>query len=132
MTQPEILKRWLLGPPGWTMEVCTVDARPGGAYRFEWRGPGDAKMGLGGVHREVMPGERIVNTQLFDEDWTGGEVVGTLALTEHDGRTTLTNTMLYPSATARDAVLKSGMTEGMRAGYDRLADLLKGPAAGVA
>src|SRR5438874_543510 len=84
MTKPEMLKRWLTGPPGWSLAVCEMDLRVGGAYRWVWRGPNGEEMGMGGVHREIVPPERIVNTQLFDEDWTGGEAVGTLVLTEKD------------------------------------------------
>src|SRR5262249_55900153 len=124
MTKPELLKRWLFGPPGWSLAVCEMDLRVGGAYRWVWRGPDGTEMGMGGVHREIVPPERIVCTQLFDQDWTGGEVLGTLVLTERDGKTTLTNTLLYPSREARDAVLKTPMEHGMAVGYDRLAELL--------
>jgi uncharacterized protein YndB with AHSA1/START domain len=124
MTRPELLKRWLLGPPGWTMEVCEVDLRVGGKYRYEWKGPAAEKMGMGGVHKEVVAPERLVCTQLFDEDWTGGEAVGTLVLTEKDGKTLVTNTVRYSSPEAREAVLKTPMDQGMAAGYDRLAEVL--------
>ncbi len=123
-TKPELLRRWLTGPPGWTFVVCEVDLRVGGAYRFVWRGPDGTEMGMGGVHREVVPPERIVTTQLFDQDWTGGEAVGTLVLTEKDGLTTATDTILYSSRAARDGALKSGMEQGMEAGYARLDELL--------
>jgi uncharacterized protein YndB with AHSA1/START domain len=123
-TKPELIRRWMTGPPGWSFVVCEVDLRVGGAYRFVWRGPGGTEMGMGGVHREVVPPERIVNTQLFDQDWTGGEAVGTLVLTEKDGRTTATNTILYVSKAARDAALQSGMEQGMEAGYTRLDEIL--------
>src|SRR5438067_6890119 len=93
MTKPEMLKRWLTGAPGWSMAVCEMDLRVGGAYRWVWRGPDGAEMGMGGVHREIVPPERIVCTQVFDQDWTGGEAVGTLVLTEREGQTTLTNTI---------------------------------------
>jgi uncharacterized protein YndB with AHSA1/START domain len=124
MTRPELLKRWLLGPPGWSLDVCDVDLRVGGKYRYEWHGPNGEKMGMGGEHREVVAPERIVCTQLFDEDWTGGEAVGTLVLTEKNGKTTVTNTVRYSSAAAREAVLKTPMDQGMAAGYDRLAEVL--------
>ena len=79
---------------------------------------------MGGVYREIMPpGERIVNTQLFDQDWTGGETVGTLLFIEKNGKTTTTNTVRYPSKDARDGALKSGMEHGVAAGYDRLENL---------
>ena len=124
MTKPELLKKWLFGPPGWSMVVCDVDLQVGGAYRYVWRSPDGSEMGMGGVHREVVAPERLVCTQLFDQDWTGGEAVGTLVLTERDGKTTLTNTILYSSREARDAVLKTPMEQGMAMGYDRLEDLL--------
>lgn len=124
MTRPELLKRWLFGPPGWALAVCTIDLRVGGKYRYEWTGPEGVFMAMGGVFREVAPPERLVTTQLFDEDWTGGEAVGTLVLTEKDGKTTLTNTILYSSKEARDTALSTPMEHGMAVGYDRVADIL--------
>jgi uncharacterized protein YndB with AHSA1/START domain len=124
-TKPELLKRWLFGPDGWSLAVCEIDLRPGGAYRYVWRRASTgAEMGMGGVYREVVRPERIVATERFDEPWYPGEAVGTIVLVEHDGQTTLTQTMLYESRDARDAVLRSPMEEGVAASYDRLADLL--------
>jgi uncharacterized protein YndB with AHSA1/START domain len=123
-TKPELVKRWLLGPPGYTMPVCEIDLKVGGRYRYVWRGPNGNEMGMGGVHREIVVPERLVVTQLFDQDWTGGETLGTLLLAEQGGKTTLTNTILYSSREARDAALKTGMTDGMEAGYTRLDELL--------
>ena len=37
LTKPELVKRWLLGPPGWSMPVCEIDLKVGGAYRYVWR-----------------------------------------------------------------------------------------------
>ncbi len=123
--KPELLRRWLLGPPGWSMPVCEIDLRVGGAYRYVWRRDRDGtEMGMGGVYREIMAPERLVTTERFDEAWYPGEAVGTLVLVEQGGRTTVTQTMLYESREARDAVLKSGMEKGVAASYDRLADLL--------
>jgi uncharacterized protein YndB with AHSA1/START domain len=123
-TKPELVKRWLLGPPGWTMPVCEIDLRIGDAYRFEWLGQDGTRMGMGGVYREIVIPERIVNTQLFDVDWTGGETLGTLLFTEQGGKTTLTNSVLYSSREARDAALRTPMAEGVEAGYARLDEML--------
>jgi uncharacterized protein YndB with AHSA1/START domain len=79
---------------------------------------------MGGVYREIVAPQRIVATEKFDEAWYPGEAVGTLFLTENAGRTTLTQTVLYESREARDAVIKSPMESGVAAGYDRLASLL--------
>jgi uncharacterized protein YndB with AHSA1/START domain len=123
-TKPELVRRWMTGPSGWEFVVCEIDLRVGGAYRFVWRGPDGIEMGMGGVHLEIMAPEKIVNTQLFDQDWTGGEAVGTLVLTEAGGETTATNTVRYASIEARDAVLRTPMEQGMAASYDNLARLL--------
>jgi len=124
-TKPELVRRWLLGPPGWSMPVCEIDLRVGGKYRYVWRKDSDgAEMGMGGVYREIVVPERLVTTERFDEAWYPGEAVGTLVLVEQRGRTTVTQTMRYESREARDAVLKSGMEKGVAASYDRLAELL--------
>jgi len=124
-TKPELVRRWLLGPPGWSMPVCEIELRVGGKYRYVWRhDTNGTQMGMGGVYREIRAPERLVHTEKFDEAWYPGEGVGTLVLVEHAGRTTLTHTMRYEWREARDAVLKSGMEKGVTASYDRLAELL--------
>jgi uncharacterized protein YndB with AHSA1/START domain len=124
-TRPELVKRWLLGPPGWSMPVCEIDLRVGGKYRYVWRRDSDGKeMGMGGVYREIVAPERLVCTERFDEAWYAGDALNTTVLVEKDGRTTLTLTVLYESRETRDAVLKSGMERGVKASYDRLDDVL--------
>jgi len=124
-TKLELLKRWLLGPPGWSMIVCEVDLRVGGKYRYVWRNTEGLQMGMGGVTREIVVPERLVATEKFDDPWYPGEAVGTIILTEQSGRTTLTQTILYESREIRDGVLKSGMESGVAASYDRLDEILK-------
>jgi uncharacterized protein YndB with AHSA1/START domain len=124
-TRPELLRRWLLGPDGWVMDVCDVDPRPGGAYRYVWRKVATgATMGMGGVFREVVRPERLVATEKFDDPWYEGEAESTIVLVDRSGRTLLTNTVRYASAAARDGVLKSGMESGVAVSYDRLEQLL--------
>lgn len=123
-TRPELLKKWLHGCDDWTLAVCEMDLRPGGAFRWVWRGPDGTEMGLRGVYREIVPPERLVHTEIFDEDWTGGETLVTLVLTERAGQTTVAMTVLYSSREARDGALKTGMQEGMEVGYQRLEKLL--------
>jgi uncharacterized protein YndB with AHSA1/START domain len=127
-TKPELVKQWLLGPPGWSMPVCEIDLKVGGTYRYVWRRDSDgSEMGMGGVYREIVLLERIVSTEVFDKAWYPGEAVGTLVLAERDGKTTVTQTVLYQSREARDGILKSGMESGVAASYDRLAELLASP-----
>jgi len=124
-TKPELVKHWLLGPPGWSMPICEIDLRVGGVYRYVWRRDSDgSEMGMGGVYREIVAPERLVATEKFDQAWYPGEAVGTTVLVEQDGKTTITQTVLYQSREARDAVLKSGMERGVAASYDRLAELV--------
>ncbi len=123
-TKPELVKRWLGVIGGWSWAVCEIDLRVGGAYRYVWRGPDGAEMGMGGVYREIVAPERIVATESFDQSWYPGSAVSTLVLVEQGGRTTLTLTVRYQSREARDAVLKSPMEQGMAAGFDKLAELL--------
>jgi uncharacterized protein YndB with AHSA1/START domain len=123
-TKPELLKRWLGVRGGWSMVVCEVDLRVGGAYRFVWRGPDGAEMGMGGAYREIVPHERLVATESFDDPWDSGEALDTTALVEAGGKTTATTTVLYESEEIRDAVLKSGMARGVAESYDMLADYL--------
>jgi uncharacterized protein YndB with AHSA1/START domain len=124
LTTPALLKRWLLGPPGWTMVVCEVDPKVGGAYRYVWRHEDGRRMGMGGIIREIVAPERLVATEKFDESWYPGDALDTTVLVERGGKTTLTVTVLYESKEARDAVLKTPMTQGMGASYDRLEALL--------
>jgi uncharacterized protein YndB with AHSA1/START domain len=124
LTKPDLVKQWLLGPPGWTMPVCEIDLQVGGAYRFLWRGPDGTEMGTRGVFREIAPPERFVATEQFDKPWYPGESLVTYVLVEKGGKTTLTLTVLYESREARDGVLKSGMEKGVAMSYDRLEQLL--------
>jgi uncharacterized protein YndB with AHSA1/START domain len=123
-TKPELVKRWLGVHAGWSLAVCEIDLRVGGAYRYVWRGRDGAEMGMGGVYREVVVPERIVATEKFDQSWYPGEAVNTITMVEQGGKTTLTVTVRYESREARDAVLKTPMEQGMAAGFDKLAELL--------
>ena len=126
LTKPELIKRWLLGPPGWSMPVCEMDLRVGGPYRWVWRSDKDgSEMGMGGIFREIVPPERFVATEKFDQAWYPGEAVVTNALEEKDGRTTLTLTIRYESKEARDTALKTDMEKGVGASYDRLEQILE-------
>ena len=120
-TRPELLKRWF-GPRGWSLEVCEVDLKVGGRWRFLLRGPEGAAMGMSGVYREIVPPERDVHTEAFD-DYPGESLV-TGVFDEEGGKTTLTATILYPSQEVRDAVIESGMEHGAAECYDKLAEYL--------
>jgi uncharacterized protein YndB with AHSA1/START domain len=117
-TSPEHLPHWMLGPAGWTMPVCEVDLRVGGAWHFVWRSADGTEMAMRGVYQEIVPPERLVSTESWGGDWP--DTINTLLLSEEDGKTTITQRVLYPSRQARDAALQTGMTDGMSVTYDRL------------
>lgn len=123
-TKPELVKRWLGCMPGWSWDVCEMDVRVGGHYRWAWRQDGGGAMGMGGTYREIVPNERLVNTEKFDQAWYDGEAVGTVEFTERAGKTTVVTTILYNSKETRDAVLQSPAAEGLGMGYDKLDELL--------
>lgn len=124
-TKPELLRRWLAGPEGWTMTVCTIDLKVGGHYRYEWAHGNGQKMGMDGIYREIVPHERISVTEQFDEAWYPGNAVVTTVLSEKNGVTTVESTVTYSSQEARDTVLRSPMEGGVAASYNRLEKLLE-------
>lgn len=124
-TKPDLVRRWLLGPPGWTMPLCEIDLRAGGVYRYVWRSEQDgSQMAMSGAFQEVIPLERLVATEKFDDAWYPGEALVTTRFVETRGITMTTITILYESQLARDTARRSGMEYGMAAGYDRLETLL--------
>jgi uncharacterized protein YndB with AHSA1/START domain len=124
-TKPEMIKRWLLGPDGWSMPVCDVDLRVGGTFHYVWHNDSDGKeFGLHGTYREIMPHERVVHAENFDQPWYPCDVLVTTVFTERDGSTTVTMTQLFDSREGRDAAIESGMEKGVAASFDRLEELL--------
>lgn len=127
LTKPELLKRWMSGPPGWAFAVCDIDLRVGGEYRFVWSKSGGIQMGVRGVYREIVAPEKVSNTERFDEPWYPGEAMVTNSLAETDGKTTLTLSVMYESKEARDIALQSAMEQGVAMGFDRLAEIVEKP-----
>lgn len=124
-TECKYLKHWLSGLDGWSLDVCDIDLKVGGKYRWVWRKESqNIQMGAGGEHREIVPNERIVATEQFDDPWYEGEALSMVEFNETDGVTRLTNTMQYSSKEARDGVLASPMAEGLEISYDRLENML--------
>jgi len=122
-TNPKHVPNWLLGPDGWTMPICEIDLRPGGAWRYVYRRTNGEEMTLHGSYREVTPPERLVYTNSWGPEWP--ETVNTMVLTESAGQTTITITMSHPSKAARDAALETGATSGMDQGFAKLDVLLR-------
>jgi uncharacterized protein YndB with AHSA1/START domain len=122
-TKPEHVQQWMLGPSGWTMPVCEIDLRPGGEWHFVWARADGTEMDMRGEYREVTPPVRLVSTESWGGDWP--ETINTVTLSEEDGKTTITQTVLYPSQEARDAALETGMKDGVSLSFDRLAEYVR-------
>ena len=123
-TRPELVSRWLLGPPGWSMPVCEIDLRIGGRYRYVWRSADTGiEFGVQGEFREILPPDRIVNVETMDG--VQGETVCTTTFAGSGHGTVFTLTLQFESQALRDAALESGMTGGMSMSYDRLDDISK-------
>jgi len=122
-TEPELVKRWLTGPPGHTMPVCEIDLRVGGSWKYVWKMPDDTLMTAYGKYQEVKLHERIVHTETF-EQWPDNSSFVTTRFNAQQGGTQVTTLMEFDSETTRDMVLQTGMTEGMEMSYQGLDQLL--------
>lgn len=130
--EPELVRRWMLGPPGWSMPVCEMDVRVGGSYRWRWRSDTDGKeFGFAGTFREVQPPSKLVHTESYDAGTVGdnypGEALVTTSFVEEGGITTMTSVIDFGSKQTRDAAVKTGMTDGMEMSYQLLDRLLQEP-----
>jgi uncharacterized protein YndB with AHSA1/START domain len=117
---PELIQQWMLGPEGWSMPVCLVEARPGGKIRYEWSDGKGRGFYLTGEFVELDPPRRIVHIERMHmpAPTADNHVVTTF---EADGAGTLmTMRMSLPNAEVRKVMLSSGMEHGMEASYARL------------
>ncbi|AZI59229.1 ATPase [Nakamurella antarctica] len=120
----DLMKRWLLGPDGWTMPVCEIAANVGDSYRYEWA-PEDGGEGFGftGELLESEAPHRAVTTEaMIGMDYPS--TLNELTLTPVEGGTLLSLVIIYASAEIRDAALATGMTDGMETSYERLEQML--------
>jgi uncharacterized protein YndB with AHSA1/START domain len=107
------------------MTVCEIDFRVGGAWRYVLRTSDGREVKFSGVYREIVPFEKIVATERFEEPRMGNpEYQTTLTLEEFNGKTKMTNRVLHPSTESRDAQLNSGMERGAADAFDQLEELL--------
>ncbi|ODT68220.1 MAG: hypothetical protein ABS75_21400 [Pelagibacterium sp. SCN 63-23] len=124
-TQPSLIRRWLTGPDGWTMPVCTYDARPGGTYRFEWRGPpGEGELALSGTITSIDAIRYVDAREIFDHGTMGPPYRAELLFTPVEPGTHLLNTLTYASLAHRDLVASTGMAEGTEMSFRNLDRLL--------
>lgn len=123
LTRPEHIRRWWgCLEEGYSVPVCEVDLRVGGAWRFVNKHPqGEAE--FYGVYQEIAPPERLVYTEIYAPYPDAGSLVTTI-LAEESGKTRMTVTATYPSEEVRGIVLGTGMEHGAALSYDRLEELV--------
>ncbi len=117
--EPELMKRWMLGPDGWTMPVCTSATTVGDTYRYEWVDEnGENGFGFTGELLDSAPPRRMVTTELMiGMDTT---LINELTLTPTDDGTLLSQVITYPDLATRDMILETGMADGMETSYARM------------
>lgn len=123
-TEPELIRKWMLGPDGWTMPVCINDPRPGGAFRYEWADGNGNGFYVTGEFLELVPFSRIAHVERMHlpDPTPDNHIVSTF---ERDKTGTLmTMRMTLPDAATRAIMLKSGMEYGMEASFTRLEAML--------
>ena len=123
-TTPDLVKRWWPGLRG-EMTIAEIDLRVGGSWRYVMVATGGFEVAFHGEFREVVPNERLVNTEVYEmpgaeplpaED----EPLNIVTFAEADGRTTLTVLVQTTSKELRDTIINSGMETGMQEGMDLL------------
>jgi uncharacterized protein YndB with AHSA1/START domain len=123
-TEADLVQRWLLGPPGWTMPVCINEARPGGRIRYEWSDGAGNGFHLTGEYITLEPCRRLVHVERMHlPDPTPDNHVETIFEPEGAG-TLMTMRMTLPDPQTRAAMLGTGMEHGMEASYERLQAML--------
>ena len=122
-TTPELVSRWWTAKRG-GMTVCEIDLRVGGRWRYVMVADGGMEVGFHGEYREIVPDERLVSTEVFEEV-PDAEALDTLTLTEADGRTTLSLLVEHATKEHRDAHINSGMEAGLQDAMDLLEEVAR-------
>ncbi|MGE0867323.1 MAG: SRPBCC domain-containing protein [Kofleriaceae bacterium] len=109
-TRPEELTQWW-DPTGTPLAECTVDLRPGGAFKFVHRGSAHGPP-FAGVYREIERPSRLV----FD----AMGALGTVRLEAMSGSTQMTVTIRCASADHLEQFVKLGVDAGTERTLDNL------------
>jgi uncharacterized protein YndB with AHSA1/START domain len=112
LTEPDLAGRWWSGDRGQVTSIES-DLRPGGQWRYVMIANPGFEVAFRGEFIEIVPGERIVRTEIF-EGVPDAVATSTTTLTEADGRTTMAMLVEHTSRENRDMHLNSGMEAGMQ------------------
>jgi uncharacterized protein YndB with AHSA1/START domain len=118
---PELLKQWL-GPRKYEMVVDRWEPRDGGSWRYVHK-DGTSEYGFHGVFHGPQSVDGMLQT--FEFEGAPGHVsLDALQFIERDGRTIVRSHSVYQSVADRDAMVESGMAEGLDDGFKRLDELI--------
>jgi uncharacterized protein YndB with AHSA1/START domain len=123
LTDPALVSKWW-GPNDVTTTVDTMDVRMGGIWRYIQRDAQGNEYAFRGVYHEITPPERLVYTFEW-EGMPGHILLETVSLAEKDGKTILTDSLIFQSIEDRDGMVQSGMESGASDSWDRLEKLLE-------
>ena len=124
VTTPELVKRWWNAKRG-EVTLAEIDLRVGGKWRSVMVTPDGFEVGFHGEYREIVPNERIIQTEAYEgaPDPDDNATVNTMTLTEAGGVTTMTVLIDCPNEFVRNAIVESGMEAGMQDAYDLLEEV---------
>ena len=121
-TEPELVQKWMTGPPSHSLPVCEIDFRVGGKARYVWKSP-EFEMGMTAEFLDIVELERIVHTEAYD-DWPEGNSTVTASFFGEGERSRIVIEIEYLTQEARDAAMQPGFQEGYAASYTTLDALL--------
>lgn len=124
-TEPDLIRRWLLGPDGWTMTRCDMDGRPGGSFRYDWSEEATGtSFHIAGPMVVFDPPHRMVHIErMYMPDPTPENRVETRFDPDGSG-TLMTIKMDVDDPATMGAMIATGMTDGMEASYARVDPLV--------
>ena len=117
-TTPEMVKQWWHANRGEVTSV-EIDLRVGGRWRYVMTACGGPEVAFHGEYREIVPNERIVSTEFYEGVPEGvseddATTLNTSTFTETDGGTKLTILVQAKNKMTRDAIIASGMEDGLQ------------------
>jgi uncharacterized protein YndB with AHSA1/START domain len=125
MTTPELVRRWWHAKRG-EVTACEIDLRVGGKWRYAMVTPDGFEVAFHGEYVEIVPNERLVTREVYEglpegvSEEQGGTVNTATFEDAGDGRTKLTLLIQATSKVARDAIIESGMEDGLQDALDLL------------
>ncbi|MCB5199393.1 SRPBCC domain-containing protein [Loktanella sp. TSTF-M6] len=123
---PQIIRKWMVGSDGWTIDTISVDARVGGEFTYRYNGPDNDSFAITGTFMELDPGQRILHIErMLMPDPTPDNRIETVFDAQGSG-TLMTMTMTLPDAETRQMLMDMGIQTGMEGSYAGLDDAVSG------